>query len=191
MRWDVFFFTKRPLSVALTCGLLGFAFFSGVAISEGRASESSVEGSASVSVRNAWARATPASLRHGALFLEIDNTGSSDDVLLSASIDGLTDRIEFHKTIQDGSIMQMRHVEQISLPAQKVTLFRPGGLHLMLKNLQAPLREGDAFTLNLTFEKAGTLRVPFAVGAMGAKAHPAPNAHVARSIEDTPEDDIP
>ena len=97
-------------------------------------------------------RATPACGSKGALFLEIDNTGSSD-VLLFASVKGLADHIEFHKTIQDGSVMKMRHVKQISLPAQKVTLFRPGATFDAQKILKNPYVRGMRFQLDLLFLK--------------------------------------
>lgn len=50
-------------------------------------------------------------------------------------------------------------------------VLRPGGHHLMLIGLHAPLVEGDRFPIILTFEVAGQIevRVPvLAVGAMGA-----------------------
>jgi hypothetical protein len=41
--------------------------------------------------------------------------------------------------------------------------FRPGGLHLMVTGLKAPLKEGAAQEMTLRFERAGTVKARFAV----------------------------
>jgi copper(I)-binding protein len=47
---------------------------------------------------------------------------------------------------------------------------RPGGIHLMLIELSAPLKEGDTLSLTLNFEQAGALTVEATVAPLGAEA---------------------
>ena len=59
--------------------------------------------------------------------------------------------------------MTMREVESIALPAGETVSLQPGGYHVMLLDLPAPLELGQTFTLELTFEKAGTVPVEVTV----------------------------
>ncbi len=44
----------------------------------------------------------------------------------------------------------------------------PGGLHIMLMGLKAPLQQGGSLTLDLTFEHAGAVTVQVPVGGVAA-----------------------
>ena len=69
-------------------------------------------------------------------------------------------RVELHATLMDGDVMRMRPVKDgvEILPGRSVEVV-PGGLHIMLMGLAAPLKEGDAFPLSLRFEHAGTINI--------------------------------
>jgi len=69
----------------------------------------------------------------------------------------------------EGNVMRMRELAnglEIA-PGATVTL-APGGLHMMMMGLKAPLKQGEKVPLTLVFEKAGTIDVEIAVEAMGA-----------------------
>jgi periplasmic copper chaperone A len=53
----------------------------------------------------------------------------------------------------------MREVDAIDVPAGGKVKLEPGGLHIMLVGLKAPLAAGSSFPLTLKFEKAGELKV--------------------------------
>jgi len=55
--------------------------------------------------------------------------------------------------------MRMREMQGLELPAGKTVMLAPGGLHLMLTGLKAPLKLGDKLALKLRFEKAGEVEV--------------------------------
>jgi copper(I)-binding protein len=55
----------------------------------------------------------------------------------------------------DMDTMTMREVASIELPAGEMVELKPGGYHIMLIDLVAPLEVGDEIELTLTFEKAG------------------------------------
>jgi copper(I)-binding protein len=109
----------------------------------------------------------------GGVFLTIRNTGNSADRLLSAS-SPLPSAAELHTTVRDGDVMRMQPVQAIEVPAGGSVTLRPGGLHLMLVGLSAPMRVGEAVPVTLTFEHAGAITVQVPVqpaGAAGPQAH--------------------
>ena len=55
--------------------------------------------------------------------------------------------------------MKMRPVEAIEVHPGTPTVLKPGGLHVMLMGLAAPLKKGQRVPLTLTFEKAGSIEV--------------------------------
>lgn len=123
-----------------------------------------------------WSRATPPSAKVGGAYFTVTNTGAEPDALVSAKA-VIADRAEFHSMTIDGEVMKMAKVEEplVIKPGESIT-FEPGGMHLMLFDLKAGLKEGETFSGELGFEKAGPIKVEFAVDKMGAKAPSKPKA---------------
>jgi len=121
-----------------------------------------------IAVENAWSRATPAQARAGAAFFVVRNHGANDDTLVAADSD-VADSVELHTHIHDNGVMRMRPVADILVPAGGLAELKPGGLHVMLIGLRAPLEEGSTFTLGLTFAHAGHMTVPVTVKGIGAR----------------------
>ena len=63
----------------------------------------------------------------------------------------------------DMGVMQMREVGTIELPAGETVTLAPGGLHIMLIELAAPLETDQTFDLTLDFETADDLVVAVTV----------------------------
>lgn len=59
--------------------------------------------------------------------------------------------------------MVMREVEGIDIVGGEMLMMKPGGYHVMLIDLVAPLEIGQTFDVTLTFEKAGDVIVPVEV----------------------------
>ncbi|HET7791956.1 MAG TPA: copper chaperone PCu(A)C [Rhizobacter sp.] len=114
-----------------------------------------------------YARATVAGQPTGGAFLSVENHGRADDRLLAASAE-VAKAVELHTMSMEGDVMRMRQVEAIDLPVGKAVALKPGGLHIMLMGLKAPLKEGDKFPLKLKFEKAGEVTVQVNVEAAAA-----------------------
>ena len=55
--------------------------------------------------------------------------------------------------------MMMRPVDRVEIAAGSRAEFEPGGYHVMLLDLAAPLELGSTFEIVLTFEKAGDVTV--------------------------------
>lgn len=122
-----------------------------------------------ITVTGAWARATPAQAQVGAAFLTVANTGTEIDRLVAANAK-VSKTVELHLHTEADGVMRMRPVEALDVrPGQSVTL-EPGGLHIMLVGLNAPLKQGDSFPLTLVFQNAGDVTVTAEVQAIGAMA---------------------
>ncbi|WP_298955835.1 copper chaperone PCu(A)C [uncultured Methylobacterium sp.] len=117
-----------------------------------------------------WSRATPGGAKVAAGYVTVTNTGAAPDRLTGGSFER-AGRVELHTMSTEGGVMRMAPLPNgIEVrPGETVTL-SPGGNHLMFLDLSAPLKQGEAVRGTLTFEKAGTVPVEFAVGAIAAKA---------------------
>ncbi len=114
-----------------------------------------------------WSRATPAGAKVAAGYATIRNGGAETDRLLSASGE-IAGRTEIHEmSVDDKGVMTMRPVQGVDVPAGGAAELKPGGFHIMFIDLKAGAREGERFKGTLTFEKAGTVEVEFAVEPMG------------------------
>jgi copper(I)-binding protein len=65
----------------------------------------------------------------------------------------------------------MREVPAIEIPAGGKVALTPGGLHIMLVGLKAPLATGRSFPLVLRFEKAGEVKVEVKVESAVPAGH--------------------
>jgi periplasmic copper chaperone A len=124
---------------------------------------------ADVKIENAWARATPPGAKIGAGYMTIHNTGATADRLVGASSPAAR-KVEPHVTVRDGDISRMRAAPGYDVPANGTFELTPGGSHLMLMDLKAPLKEGDKVPLLLRFQRSGEVKVELEVRALGAMA---------------------
>ena len=53
---------------------------------------------------------------------------------------------------RDGDVMRMRAVPKLELPAGETVELKPGGYHVMLMNLKAPLKRGEIVPIKLKFQ---------------------------------------
>jgi copper(I)-binding protein len=120
-----------------------------------------------ITISNAWARASAGMAKAGGGFLTLANGGAEGDRLIAAKAD-VSKVVELHTHIKDGEVMRMRPVEAIDVPAGETVSLQPGGLHVMFIDLNAPLTEGQHFPLTLVFEKSGEATIDVEVKAAGA-----------------------
>lgn len=120
-----------------------------------------------VSVTGAWARATPEGAKNGAAYVVLKGGTGEADTLVGGS-SPVAGVVEVHTHLEEDGVMKMRRVEKLAVAPGSTQVFAPGGLHLMLMNLTAPLKEGTSFPLTLKFEKAGDISVDVAVAGIGA-----------------------
>jgi len=121
-----------------------------------------------LSIAHPWSRATAPQAPNGVVYMAITNNGDTADRLVGAAGDA-AERMELHTHNMVDGVMQMRPVEGgIDLPPGETVHLEPQGLHIMLMGLDAPLVEGERFTVTLSFEQAGEISVEAAIEGPGA-----------------------
>ena len=120
-----------------------------------------------VMITKAYARAsaTPTA-ETGAAYVSLMTHGDADRLIAvstpAAKMAGL------HQSKLVDGVMKMEHVDGIDVPANGMLEMKPGGYHIMLMGLTAPLKQGDEIELTLTFAKAGAVKVKAKVGGVAA-----------------------
>jgi len=118
-------------------------------------------GSKVIEVHEPWAR-TAAKGENGVVYMILHNHTSVDDQLLGASSD-TAQAVEIHESrMSDNGVMQMIPRDSVPLGAGEEVEFNPGGLHIMLVDLNRDLAAGDQISLTLHFANYAdvTLSVP-------------------------------
>ena len=119
-------------------------------------------GAQAIRVENPFARPSPSEGGNGGAFMTIVNAGGMADRLISAQSTA-SEKVELHETTEEGGVMKMRPVpDGFEIPANGRLELKPGGKHVMLIGLIAPLSAGQTVEITLNFEKAGdiTVKVP-------------------------------
>ncbi len=111
-----------------------------------------------LTVSHPWARASAGRAKNGVAFMTLANNGQATDRLVKLSTP-VAMKASLHLSVMEGGLVHMRPVEAVEVTPGESTVLKPGGLHVMLMGLKAPLIEGETFTLTLTFEKAGSIEI--------------------------------
>lgn len=138
---------------------------------------SSAQPATPILVEQPWSRATPAGSTVAGGYVKLTNTGKEPDRLLGGTF-ARAKSVEVHIMTSEMGVMKMRQVtEGVELPPGVPVELKPGGLHLMLMGLTEGLKAGETVKGTLTFEKAGSVDVEFAIAPLGAEAPPAGGGH--------------
>ena len=129
-----------------------------------------------ITVLSPWARATPGGATVAGAFLEIRAAPGADDRLVTVR-SAVSPTIELHDHVSDGGVMKMRRVDAIPVSGTTPVVLKPGGLHIMMFNITAPLKEGDAVDFTLVFEKAGEMKISAKVLKVGAPGPQSDRGH--------------
>jgi periplasmic copper chaperone A len=99
-----------------------------------------------------------------AVYMTIKNSGQQADKLLEARTDA-AEIVETHVSETRDGVTVMAQVNGIEVPGRGEVELKPGGLHIMLINLNQDLMEGDSISLTLVFEQSGEIQVSVPVQA--------------------------
>ena len=124
-----------------------------------------VADTSSMQIDHVWARPTPGPASAGAAYFTLTNNGPADQLVGASTPVAASAAV--HETISDHGVMKMRPVAALPLDPGKPVTLKPGGYHVMLTGLKAPLKAGDSFPLTLTFAHASPLTVMVKVGPGG------------------------
>lgn len=109
--------------------------------------------SAAIEVKDATFRPPFHGAQMTAGYVTLKNTGPADK-LVGASCD-CADKVELHETMVMHGMAHMMATPVVPVPAGGEVKFAPGGRHLMIMGLKAPLQPGDKAKVTLQFEHAG------------------------------------
>ncbi len=125
-------------------------------------------------IEHPWSRETPVGACVAGGYFTVKNNGASADRLVAVTSE-VSAKAEVHQMAVSDGVMTMRRVDGgLEIPAGGTVALDPGGYHLMFIDLTRQPRKGENFPATLTFEKAGSVTVDFAVegiGESGADAH--------------------
>ena len=103
-----------------------------------------------VEVKGAWARATVQGQKSSGAFMQLTAKDKTQLVSVSSPLVGVA---EVHEMQMNGDVMKMRAVQGgLELPAGKAVELKPGGYHVMLMDLKAPLLKDTTLPLTLVFK---------------------------------------
>lgn len=124
-----------------------------------------------VEVASPWARATAPTASSAAVYFAI--TSDHDDAIVGVTVDPeIAGAASLHRTVTAGTtsatdgvgpMMSMEEVARVELAAGETVTFEPGGQHVMLTELAAPLTDGSSFELTIELADAPAQTVTVAV----------------------------
>lgn len=129
----------------------------------------SIAQSTDLQVSDAYIRTMPPGRTTTAGFLAVTNNGGQ-----ACEITGfespLSRRVEMHEHLHADGVMRMRPVTgTLALPAGETLNFKPGGLHIMLFNIDSTLDVGDVTQLQLNTDQCGSIEFTATIRSLAAK----------------------
>ena len=107
-----------------------------------------------IEIKDAWIRETPPGSTVAALYLELHNNGDEDQILSVSS--PVAEFAEIHNTqVASDGTGKMVKLENVSIKPGEQLIFSPGGKHIMLINLNKPLKAGDVYEVTIDFKNSG------------------------------------
>lgn len=101
-------------------------------------------------------------------YMNITNNGDADVTLISVSAEGIG-MTTLHETVVEDDIASMEEMEDgILIPAGETVELAPGGLHVMLMELENDLVEGETVELILTFDDETSITIAAPIVGMAS-----------------------
>jgi periplasmic copper chaperone A len=132
--------------------------------------QTSVPAAPAIQVDGAWARATVQGQKASGAFMRLTAKTAMQLVAVASPVAGVA---EVHEMTMDKDVMRMRAVSAIDLPAGKAVELKPGGYHVMLMDLKAPLKANTQVPLTLTFKDASGVQTRMEISLPVSTTSPA------------------
>ena len=111
-----------------------------------------------VTVVEPYVRLAPPNAPATGAFMVIKNAGDKDVKVVKA--DNPASKVtELHTHLNENGVMKMRPVAAIDVKSKGEAVLKPGGLHVMLIDMKAPMKEGDIVPITLTFDDGSSKKV--------------------------------
>jgi hypothetical protein len=120
-------------------------------------------------IEHPWTRATPKAADVAAGFMKITNRGGEPDRLIGVT-SPISDVGQIHTMVMENDVMKMQELKDgLEIPAGATVELKPKSFHVMFMGLRQELKEGEVIEAELTFEKAGKVKVELMVESMDAQ----------------------
>ena len=148
------FITTASASLLTVAGLAGCSSDTTTTATTDSSPSGSASAGCPITVADAWVKAADTGMT--AAFGELDNTTAADVTITGASSPAATS-MELHEVVEDNGSMVMQPVKGgFTVPANDHLHLEPGGYHLMLMDVTAPIKAGDDVTFTLTCSDGAT-----------------------------------
>ena len=111
-----------------------------------------------LSIESGYARATPPKAVNSAVFGVLKNAGDKPLVLVKAQ-SKVAKTVELHTAVHEDGMMKMRQISNMTIPAHGELNLQPGGLHIMLLDVQSALKEGEIVNVVLSTEQGESIDI--------------------------------
>ena len=147
--------TTNTLSRFVAITAVSLLALTGCAAQSAPAETQSAPAGEVVTIDDAWVKSADDGM--SAAFGTLVNSGGDDVTVVSVTSDAST-MLELHETVEnEAGEMVMREIAGgFVIPAGGELALEPGGNHIMLMDLTAPLTAGDQATFTLTFSDDST-----------------------------------
>lgn len=142
--------TIRRIALALATAVVALGGCASTDSGDSATSSSSAAASAGaeLSTSDAWVKAADGDMT--AAFVTLKNTTDKDVTIVSATTD-MSSMTELHEMVEkDGQMTMQEAKDGFVVPASKTLELKPGGFHIMVMQLKAPVAAGDKHTVTLT-----------------------------------------
>lgn len=158
----------KPTSCVVWGAHLAFAFlFAPSALAQ-------PAGPALPKVFDIWVKTTPPGGTVSGAYMHIKSATPLKLVKAATAIAGL---VEIHEMKMTEGVMEMRALDTLDIPADKLIDLKPGGKHIMLMQVKAPIKKGDKVLLTLTFEDAAKRAIVVNVTATAQEKNTSAHNH--------------
>ena len=130
----------------------------------------SVAQAGEVSVKEGHIRETIPGTTTSSAYMVITNQTDQDVSLIGAS-SPVSPRLELHEHTMEGDMMRMGKIDSILVSAKGQVTLQPSGLHIMIFELKAPLKEDQRVPVTLKFENHDSIEVELPVVSIKRHRH--------------------
>ncbi len=113
-------------------------------------------------VKDGWIRLVPGGMPMHAGFGRIDNACPMPATIVSASSPAYAS-VELHESKVVDGINRMRQLPELRITPEGAATLKPGGLHLMLMQPKAPLKEGSRVAIEFKLKDGRSVLGEFEV----------------------------
>jgi len=107
--------------------------------------------------------------RPGAAYFTVSQSGGAARKLVAVYVEGAK-RSEMHASGMKDGMMTMTEVKEVALGDGKTVIFKPGGYHAMLFEVDPSLKAGESAEITITLDNGDKVSAPAKIKAVGGDA---------------------